>query len=124
MNYYLDTDICIFALKGTFLTIAQWIQSYSPDRLKISAIVKAELLLGGQRSDQSKRVLQMVERFLDPFEIVAFDDRCAHVYATVRLTLEHEGRAIGPHDLLIASTVLAHQGKFRSCNYTYMLTYT
>jgi tRNA(fMet)-specific endonuclease VapC len=45
-----------------------------------------------------------------PFEIVSFDSRSADYYGTVRLELEKKGQLIGPNDLVIAATVLAHGG--------------
>lgn len=110
MNFYLDTDICIFALKGSFPAIKNWIQSFSPERIKIPSIVKAELLLGARKSSDPKRVLTVVESFLAPFEIVPFCDECTVSYSKIRWHLEKEGHSIGPNDLLIASTVLAHHG--------------
>lgn len=37
-----------------------------------------------------------------------FDDRAADVYGGVGADLERVGRPIGPNDLLIAATALAH----------------
>lgn len=110
MNYYLDTDICIFALRGKFPAIQEWIKSFSPDKIKIHSIVKAELLLGALKSPNSKRVQEIIERFLEPFEVIPFSNQCALVYSNIRYHLEKAGQIIGPNDLLIASSVLANQG--------------
>lgn len=110
MTYYLDTDICISAMKGQVPSFVEWMKSLSPDRIKIPAIVKAELLLGAKKSDRSKGALSTVEDFLEPFEIVPFCDQCAVVYSEIRAELERKGRSIGPNDLLIAVTVATHQG--------------
>lgn len=110
MTYYLDTNICIFALKRTFPSIAQWMEQQSPDRMKIPAIVKAELLLGVKGSDHPKRMAELVGRFLEPFDVVPFDDQCTDVYAAIRWELERAGQMIGPNDLLIAATVVAQRG--------------
>lgn len=110
MIYYLDTDICIFALQGAFPSIAQWMQRHPPDRMKIPAIVKAELLLGIKGSGHPKRMAEIIGRFLEPFDVVPFDDQCTDVYASIRWELEHSGQVIGPNDLLIAATVVARRG--------------
>ena len=110
MIYFLDTDVCIFALKGRFPAIKKWIQSLTPDRIKIPSIVKAELLLGAEKSVFLKQARAVVEAFLNPFEIVAFDDPCVSFYSKIRSEMEKKGISIGPNDLLIASTVLAHHG--------------
>ena len=67
MNYYLDTDICIFALKGQFPAIKQWLQKSMPEQIKIPAIVQSELLLGALKSADSKQEIHLVERFVAPF---------------------------------------------------------
>ena len=110
MNYYLDTDICIFALKNTFPSIKTKLQSILPERIKIPSIVRAELLLGTLKSNRPKEVHSIVEQFLEPFEIIPFCSKCSEIYASIRWDLESKGMSIGPNDLLIASTVLANQG--------------
>jgi tRNA(fMet)-specific endonuclease VapC len=57
VTYFLDTDTCVFALKGRFPTIEQWIRAQRPDSIKIPAIVKAELLLGAKKGFEPKGTL-------------------------------------------------------------------
>ncbi len=78
--------------------------------LKIPAIVKAELLFGLEKSKRKKVIKQKYERFLDVFEIIAFDDDAAYYYAKIRMELESKGTIIGGNDLLIASSVLSRHG--------------
>ena len=110
MIYCLDTDICIFALKGRFPSLKRWFQHLSAGRIKIPSIVRAELLFGALKSTSPENSLRLVESFLEPFEIIPFDAGEAVVYAKIRLDLEKNGFLIGPNDLIIAATVLAHQG--------------
>jgi tRNA(fMet)-specific endonuclease VapC len=42
--------------------------------------------------------------------ILPFDEAQAKCAATVRATLERQGKPIGPQDVLIAATALANQG--------------
>lgn len=51
---------------------------------------------------------KLVDAFFEPFECLPFDSRAADVYGGVRADLERGGRPIGPNDLLIAATALAH----------------
>jgi tRNA(fMet)-specific endonuclease VapC len=55
-------------------------------------------------------VLEKVNRFLEPFDIVPFSDGATSTYASIRATLESRGNIIGPNDLLIAATVLSYNG--------------
>lgn len=110
MNYYLDTDICIFTLKGQFPSIKKWLQSSVPGRIKIPSIVQSELLLGALKSTAPKQTIHLIERFLEPYEIIPFDSQAAIAYAKIRHELEKDGKTIGPNDLIIAATVAANQG--------------
>jgi tRNA(fMet)-specific endonuclease VapC len=44
------------------------------------------------------------------YEIIHFDIKSAEIYAAIRAELERKGRMIGGNDLVIAATVLAHEG--------------
>ena len=110
MTYFLDTNICIHFLKGKYRSIADTLRKKKPDEIKIASMVKAELLLGVEKSEKKRENRQAYERFLEPFEIVAFNDTAATYYAKVRFDLEKSGRIIGSNDLIIAATVLAQKG--------------
>lgn len=110
MTFFLDTNICIYALKGRYPIIRSHLEQCLPSAIKISAMVHAELLLGSRKSDQAKEVLSILEPFLAPFEVVPFDKKASEVYAEIRSDLEKRGTIIGPNDLIIAATVLANHG--------------
>jgi tRNA(fMet)-specific endonuclease VapC len=109
MTYFLDADICIFALRGESKNIEKHLRQCSPHQVKIPAIVKAELLLGVQKSKNPRKILPVIAAFLKPFDIVPFCDNCTVSYAFLRYRLELKGSLIGPNDLLIASTAMTHQ---------------
>ncbi len=108
--FFLDTNSCIYFLNGKYGNIRKRLLSTSPNEIKISSIVKAELLLGAEKSKAKETTLEKLERFLDPFEIVPFDDQVSYVYAQVRGVTESLGKIVGPNDLLIASTVIFYEG--------------
>ncbi|EMJ97788.1 type II toxin-antitoxin system tRNA(fMet)-specific endonuclease VapC [Leptospira alstonii] len=110
MNYFLDTNICIYFLKGKSENIEKNIRKLNPNRIKIPSVVKAELLLGAFKSNYKKKNREFVLSFLDPFEIIGFNDIESEIYAEVRSDLEIQGIPIGPNDLLIASVVLSSNG--------------
>lgn len=107
MTYCLDTDICIFAMKGKHPRIQQRMSRLRPYQILIPSIVKAELLLGALKSARPDRTRKIVDDFLFPFEIAPLDDSAAEIYARIRHALETSGRLIGPNDLIIAATALA-----------------
>ncbi|MFZ1984731.1 MAG: type II toxin-antitoxin system VapC family toxin [Desulfatitalea sp.] len=108
--YFLDTNTCIFYLNGSSLPIKDKILSTPPHRIRICSVVKAELLLGAYKSHHKQNNLEKVEAFLQPFEIISFDDQTTYVYADIRSKTETSGRNVGPNDLLIASIVMFHDG--------------
>lgn len=110
MAYFLDTNVCIYALKGTYPKIGQHLVALRPVDVKIASIVQAELLLGAEKSAQVSTTRGVVEAFLLPFAVVPFDAAAATAYARIRAALEKKGTPIGPNDMILAATVLAHGG--------------
>jgi len=110
MIYYLDSNICVYFLKGLYPSIMENIQKINPNNIKIPSIVKAELLYGAEKSQQKSKNLSNINRFLEPFEIIPFDDDCSIIYSRIRSSMEQKGTIIGPNDYIIAATVLAKNG--------------
>lgn len=110
MIRFLDTNICIYFLKGLHPSIKSKLMAHGPEEIKIPAIVKAELLYGAAKSAKQEENHDRVERFLDPFEIVAFDDTATDRYADIRSRTEAKGTPVGPNDLIIAATVMSQNG--------------
>jgi len=108
--YYLDTNICVYFLKGVYQSIAENIKNTNPNTIKIPSIVKAELLYGAEKSQHKAKNLINIHQFLEPFEIISFDDECSIAYSKIRSAMELKGTVIGPNDYIIASTVLAKNG--------------
>lgn len=107
--YFLDSCACIDFMRGRIPLGYQFLRESDPRLFKIPAIVEAELLLGIEKSTSPKKNRKLVESFLLPFDKVPFDSNCARVYARIRAHLEREGKTIGPNDLFIAATALAHE---------------
>ena len=110
MSYYLDTNICVFFLRGTYPALLHAILSLNPNAIKIPAIVVAELAHGAEKSLDSVKNMERVKKFLMPFEIAAFDTKAAYSYGKLRSSLEKRNGVIGPNDLIIAATVLSQNG--------------
>lgn len=110
MNYFLDTNICIYLLNKKSEKLVEKILSISPERIKIPSIVKAELLYGAEKSKKKKENIEKVKKFLAAIEICPFDENSAVYYSKIRAKLEFSGNIIGPNDLIIASTVSSNNG--------------
>ena len=116
MSWFLDTNICIDCLRGKAPLVKQELQDLDPSNVKIPSMVKAELLHGALKSGNPKRNRELVESFLGPFVVVPFDDSSAQHYSQIRSCLEQTGLVIGFNDLIIVSTVMAHDGILVSGN--------
>jgi tRNA(fMet)-specific endonuclease VapC len=108
--YFLDSNTCIYFLKGMYPSILDALKTKNPKDIKIPAIVKAELLTGIEKSEQKAVNKFAYEKFLAPFEIVSFDNESAIIHSKIRAALEKKGKTIGPNDLIIASIVLSNNG--------------
>ena len=106
--YVFDTNIVIEFLRGRLPVALELLRNTDCRLIKIPAIVEAELLLGAHKSRDPEKGERAVESLLCNYEVLPFDSACAHVYARIRADLERSGQAIGPNDLIIAATALAH----------------
>jgi tRNA(fMet)-specific endonuclease VapC len=110
MKYYLDTNICIYFLKGMYPILLKKLMSKNPEDIKIAAMVKAELIYGAEKSKKCEENIEKIKCFLLPFEVISFDENAAVYYAKIRSVLEKTGGIIGPNDLIIAATVMSNKG--------------
>jgi len=113
---FLDTDVCIDALRGPSHDLRARLEPLTPRAIGVPAIVLAELLLGAAKSSDPERARTAVLSLLEPFRIVSFDAAAARDYARVRAALESDGRTIGANDLIVAATVLANGGTLLTRN--------
>jgi tRNA(fMet)-specific endonuclease VapC len=110
VKYFLDTNICLGFLKGTSTKVLENIRRLHPDDIKIPSVVKAELLLAAERTSERQKTIEILSRFLLPFEIVDFDDTAAEAYARARTKVKGKGGPLPENGLLIAAIVLSRKG--------------
>jgi tRNA(fMet)-specific endonuclease VapC len=107
MTYLLDTNICIKLMNERDSPAALKLASVSPREVCLCSVVKAELYHGAAKSGRAKNIA-LVRMLATAFESLPFDDPAAEIYGEIRVALEKQGKLIGPYDLLIAATALAH----------------
>jgi tRNA(fMet)-specific endonuclease VapC len=93
----LDTNICSYIIKG-FIPKEKLIDK----NIGISSIVVSELLYGAKKKN-SKKLIKIVDLFLNSFEIYDYDKEAAVEYSKIRVNLEKQGLIIGAYDLQIAA---------------------
>ena len=108
--YYLDTNICIFYIRGKNIELRKKVDAIDTDHIKIPVMVKGELLVGAEKSKWREKTLAETLAFLMPYEVVPFEDSMLKTYARIRAALELKGQKIGYNDTLIAATVMAGNG--------------
>jgi len=113
--YILDTNTLIYYFKGMG-NVSQKLLSKSPKNIGVPAIVLYELEVGIAKSDSPKKRMKQLQEIISLINIIPFSEKEAKVSASIRAILEKKGTPIGPYDILIAGTALAHQAVLVSRN--------
>lgn len=105
----LDTNTISYFFRGDPRVVSR-LSALAPADVAVPAVVVYELHFGLARLPTPAREAraQALDNFLRPVTVLAFDDAAARSAARLRAALEAKGTPIGPHDLLIAATALAH----------------
>lgn len=105
--YLLDTNTLIYFFKGMG-NVAHRLLGEAPKNIAIPAIVLFEMQVGIAKSPSpSKRGKQLAE-LLSTVSVLPFGAHEAESAARIRAQLESRGLVIGPYDILIAGTAMAH----------------
>ncbi len=115
MKYLLDTHTCIAAMRGWENAVAK-LSSLPPDECRVSTVTVYELSVGVAKCREPQKEGAKVARFLASVHVLSLDAEAARRAGSVRATLEKQGRAIGPSDVLLAGQALAHGFKLISGN--------
>ena len=110
MNYFLDTNICIYYLNGKSPSITKKLLSHTPKNIKIPSVVAAELFYGAKKSTNYLINISKLKVFLKPLETIPFDGNAAEYYGDIRASLELSGKIISGNDMMIAATTLSRDG--------------
>jgi tRNA(fMet)-specific endonuclease VapC len=108
LRYVLDTNTCVYAMKG-HAGVIRHLRAHGPDDLGVTIITVAELLFGAEKSQRREANRALVETFLGPFEVLPFDRVAAEAYARIRLSVERAGSPIGERDLQIGAIAVARE---------------
>jgi tRNA(fMet)-specific endonuclease VapC len=107
MRYMLDTNICIYIIRGKPAKLLQKVTSYLISDIAVSSITVAELQFGVQRSNYPQQNQLALNQFLVPLNILDFDYDAAAAHGVIRANLEAQGTQIGSLDTLIAAHALS-----------------
>jgi tRNA(fMet)-specific endonuclease VapC len=103
--FMLDTDTCIFLMRGESPTLAVKVQSVPLQQQVMSAVTFAELTFGVQASATAKR--KQNQAVLDGLAlhlaVLDWPQEAAQHYAEIRVDLKRRGAQLGAADLMIAA---------------------
>lgn len=106
-RYFLDTNICVYALHRRLPHVLTHMLSKSKDELVIPTLVVAELAAGVMASQRVESNRAMLERFLAEMTVEPWPQAAAWHYARESRRLKAAGQPIGAIDLLLGCQALA-----------------
>lgn len=107
MIHMLDTNTCVFLMKGKPAGVRDRLAALDHQRVCLSSVVVSELWFGVYNSHQVERNARALQCFLRPFEELTYGGEATRVYGQQRAILRRAGTPIGSLDLLIAAHALA-----------------
>jgi predicted nucleic acid-binding protein len=108
MRYLLDTDTCVFALRGSE-PVRERLGVVDSEAVAISVITLAELRYGAACSARPEANHQVVGDFVSGIIILGLADQIAHLFGEFKAQLRRRGALIDDFDLLIAATAHHHR---------------
>ena len=105
--YVLDTNSVVYFFKGMG-RVTQRLLDTPPREIAFPAVVLYELELGIAKSSSPERRRSQLDELVRRINLLPFGSSEAKVTARIRADLERAGEPIGPLDVLIAGTALAH----------------
>lgn len=106
MNYLLDTDICIYLLKGR-QSVTDRLLAVGWSEVAICVITVAELYYGAYNSMRVTENLARAELFVQQLPVLPLDNQAIKQFGELKAQLRKIGQPIADFDLLIASVALS-----------------
>jgi len=104
-QYLLDTNICIYYIKGLH-DLKSRFEAVGPENCYISEITLAELKFGVAKSQAKKKNQKALENFLSGIQILPIFP-ALDIYASEKARLQKSGKVIDDFDLLIGATAVS-----------------
>ncbi|ULJ63136.1 tRNA(fMet)-specific endonuclease VapC [Wielerella bovis] len=101
IKYFLDTHICIYAMKHKPLSVREKFNAYQ-GQMAISSVVLMELAYGAECSQSPQKAHFALQAFVEGLQIVDFNSSAAYHTAQIRAHLRKVGTPIGSYDTMIA----------------------
>jgi len=102
VKYLLDTNICVYWLKGNE-HIEQKVLSVGIDTISISFINVSELYYGAYKSQRVDQNLAIIRRLTERLYVVESDEAISEAFGSLKASLENAGMIIDDADIYIAA---------------------
>ena len=107
MLYMLDTDTCSYIIRNRPEHVKEKLEEVEKEHsIGLSSVVVSELFYGAYKKG-SRRLVRLVESFVDYFEIYDYDLKAAVEYGRLKAELERKGITIRAYDLQIAAHTIS-----------------
>ena len=107
MKYLLDTDTCVFWLRGR-VTVRDRLTVVEPEEVALSVITLAELRYGASCSARSEANHQAIDDLVSALLVLAVTPEVARAFGDIKAQLRQKGALIEDLDLMIAATACAY----------------
>ncbi|MFN0189004.1 MAG: type II toxin-antitoxin system VapC family toxin [Bacteroidia bacterium] len=105
-RYLLDTNICVYFLKGQF-DLDKRIEKAEIQNCYISEITIAELKFGAENSEHKEKNRKTIDEFVSKFTIIPVYSSL-DIYAREKARLRKKGQPLDDFDLLIGATAISN----------------
>lgn len=105
-RYLLDTNICVFCLRGLF-DIVNKIEYVGIDNCYLSEITIAELYYGAEHSTRPEKTMQQTEEFISLFNVIP-SFPALHTFGKLKASLARCGEIIENFDLMIGACAVTN----------------
>ena len=107
MKYLLDTNICIYFLKGLHGLVEKF-DEVGFENLYISEITVAELKFGAAKSEKPEKNKKVIEELVNNFKLIPIY-KSLDIYATEKARLRKAGTIVDDFDILIGATAIENK---------------
>jgi len=107
MKYLLDTDTCVFWLRGR-ASIRTQLSVVGVDDVSLSVISLAELRFGASATSDSERHHQALDNLVNGLTVLGVNGDVARTFGDLKADLRKHGQLIEDFDLLIASSAITY----------------
>ncbi len=107
MKYLLDTDTCVYWLRGA-AGVRQQVAAITPAEVGVSVVTVAELRYGAAVSAQAASNHRAIDGLTAGFAVIGVSPAIARVFGDQKAALRSQGQLIEDFDLLIGATAIHH----------------